>query len=330
MEAILFGNGFNLLTKNENLNPPSWTELLTHLSKNESPVLEDIPPVLQYEQVYLNRAEDKKESELKDEIKKKLSGFGSNVFYDRLLKLGVTALLTTNYDHAFYRKYETQIVAKNHKETTYSIKRWKKVRIDDTDYTIFHIHGDIDHKKSIMLGLEHYGGSLAKVQDYVKGYFTEKTEDNKIHQDMDGRFSIYKRLTSQPATDSTKEKFEPDRYGFTDNGTGLISWIDAFFFSNLHIIGFGMDFSEIDIWWLLSRRARLMKKGSINNRIYYYSTDPIPENKESRSRNMLLEQMGVKVVYHTQPLINGEKGPNYNDIYFEQIENIRKNINKEG
>lgn len=48
--------------------------------------------------------------------------------------------------------------------------------------------------------------------------------------------------------------------------------------TDVHIIGFGMDFSEIDIWWLLSKRARLMRamsktlKGRISFATKYFIT----------------------------------------------------------
>ncbi len=34
--------------------------------------------------------------------KRRLSAIKSNEFYDKILKLGVTSFLTTNYDHAIY------------------------------------------------------------------------------------------------------------------------------------------------------------------------------------------------------------------------------------
>lgn len=45
MDAILFGNGFNLLSKD----CPSWQELLTSISDREnSPILNEIPPTLHF------------------------------------------------------------------------------------------------------------------------------------------------------------------------------------------------------------------------------------------------------------------------------------------
>lgn len=93
MDAILYGNGFNLLSEN----CPSWQELLTNISdKDRSPILNGIPPTLQYEQVYLaphssfsNISDGEDETKLKKAVKRRLSAIKSNEFYDRLLKLGV-------------------------------------------------------------------------------------------------------------------------------------------------------------------------------------------------------------------------------------------------
>lgn len=324
MDAILYGNGFNLLSEN----CPSWQELLTNISdKDQSPILNGIPPTLQYEQVYLaphssfsNISDGEDETKLKEAVKRRLSAIKSNEFYDRLLKLGVTSFLTTNYDHAIYDNVENRVIDKNYAEKIYSIKRWKKVNINNSDYTIFQFHGDITNVRSIMLGLDHYGGALARIQDYVKGYFTEKIEDKKKRINSEGEFSISKRLTSQI-------EFDPIKYGFTDNGTQLVSWIDAFFFANLHIIGITLDFSEIDIWWLLSRRARLLKNGYIKNQVYYYPTFPMSEIHYHLPKLRLLERMGVKVVYHKQTL-DIEKGyADYPKIYNEQIDNMERLVN---
>lgn len=324
MDAILYGNGFNLLSEN----CPSWQELLTNISdKDQSPIINGIPPTLQYEQVYLaphssfsNISDGEDETKLKEAVKRRLSAIKSNEFYDRLLKLGVTSFLTTNYDHAIYDNVENRVIDKNYAEKIYSIKRWKKVNINNSDYTIFQFHGDITNVRSIMLGLDHYGGALARIQDYVKGYFTEKIEDKKKRINSEGEFSISKRLTSQI-------EFDPIKYGFTDNGTQLVSWIDAFFFANLHIIGITLDFSEIDIWWLLSRRARLLKNGYIKNQVYYYPTFPMSEIHYHLPKLRLLERMGVKVVYHKQTL-DIEKGyTDYPKIYNEQIDNMERLIN---
>ena len=104
--AILFGNGFNLLSKG----CPSWHDLLVGISdKGNTPILEDIPPTLQYEQVYLSPSttfsdlsHENEETKLKDAVKRRLAKLSTNAFYESLKSLNVNIFLTTNYDHAFY------------------------------------------------------------------------------------------------------------------------------------------------------------------------------------------------------------------------------------
>ena len=87
-----------------------------------------------------------------------------------------------------------------------------------------------------------------------------------------------------------------------------------------------LDFSEIDIWWLLSRRARLSKSNLIRNKIYYYSTYPLSESQSQNSKLNLLEELGVEVVYHniTQDIETGTV--DYNQIYNCQLDSLEKNL----
>lgn len=117
MDAILYGNGFNLLSKD----CPSWQELLTNISdRDKSPILNGIPPTLQYVQVYLapnspfiSLSEGEDETKLKEAVKRKLKAIRTNEFYENLLNLGVSTFLTTNYDHAIYDNLEDSIIDKN-------------------------------------------------------------------------------------------------------------------------------------------------------------------------------------------------------------------------
>lgn len=321
--AILFGNGFNLLSKG----CPSWHDLLIGISdKGNIPILEEIPPTLQYEQVYLSPSStfsdlshENEETKLKDAVKRRLVKLSTNAFYESLKSLDVNLFLTTNYDHAFYDNNLKKIREYDNTEKLYSIRRWKSICDDGKNICLYSIHGDIGRTSSIMLGLDHYGGALAKVQDYVKGNYRRIQKVNGkdyVHPQVP---SIRKRL---------KEKIEisPLEYGFKNSGFGLVSWIDSFFFTNLHIIGITLDFSEIDIWWLLSRRARLLKSKLVTNKIFYYPTFPISEIHYHLPKLRLLERLGVQIVYHklTQDIETGII--DYPSIYNIQINNLKNNL----
>ena len=76
-----------------------------------------------------------------------------------------------------------------------------------------------------MLGYDHYAGNLQKIRNYITA---------SIRHDNQRLESIIKSDRRDP------ESLE-----------NPISWVDLFLTRNVHILGFGLDFSELDIWWLL-------------------------------------------------------------------------------
>lgn len=115
-------------------------------------------------------------------------------------------------------------------------------------------------------------------------------------------------------------------YGIEPSSTGLYSWIDAFFFRNLHIIGFALEFCESDIWWLLVKRARLIKKNGtlIQNKIFYYVTDPF--HLIEKHKIDYLRTLDVEIVLHDH--LGGIDGTEveYKAIYSSQISNLEHNL----
>lgn len=321
--VILFGNGLNLLSDG----CPTWGELLKDISnKDNYPILDGIPMNLQYEQVYLSPkasfselSNESDEFKLKTAVKRRLRKIKSNPFYNEILKLDVDIFLTTNYDHTLYRGKGCKVLEKDSHEKLYSIRRWKKVVINKREKFIYHIHGDISGVSSIVLGLDHYGGSLAKIQDFVKGNYYREIKSKSSKKTYPKVPSILHRISSG-------DTLNPVDYGFTDSGTGLLSWIDAFFFKDIHIIGLSLDFSEIDIWWLLSRRARYMKSHSVNNSIFYYPTFPMSEIQTQLSKLRLLERLKVNIVHHKQTSDIETGNPCYEKIYEEQIGNLKSGL----
>mgnify|MGYP006974591706 FL=1 len=85
---------------------------------------------------------------------------------------------------------------------------------------VWYAHGEVSNTKSIMLGYDHYCGSLAKINDYIKGKYDYPGTKDKVPS-IEQKLELWKN-----------EKVEVLR-------RSLISWIDLFFFSDLHIIGLG-------------------------------------------------------------------------------------------
>ena len=289
--AVLFGNGLNLLNGGI-----SWSNLLKNISSGT--LLTGIPNTLQYETIILATEfylyeplidangdslitsdgeelfviDKPAEEEVKNKIKKALENFKSNFAYERLGRLNVEHYITTNYDHTLYNQLCKDTFKKgdsNNTESLYSIRRKFGLKSKDgKSKFIWPIHGTIQHPKSIMLGLDHYCGSVGKINDFIKG---------KYEYSADGESRHFKDLIARLKNQECENP---------------LSWIDLFFTHDIHMIGLGLQFEEIDLWWILNRRQRYIKRYDneklITNKIYFYGN-------VGNKKKALLERLGVTV-----------------------------------
>ncbi len=287
--SLLLGNGFN--RNNYKGDIIDWPGLY----RKEKSIKTD-NCTLQYEYARLKNKE--KDNEFKKRLMDrvieplKLENLKESIncieeFGDLLKEHRIHNLLTTNVDACF----ETILTAKNgyientnsqFDEEIYSIRRKKTFIKDDHELNLWKIHGDLDTIASVSLGFDQYGGSIAKMYDYSRGEYISK--DTPIKCDV----SIEKKLLN------------PEKY---DD----ISWIELFFKSNLYIACFGLDYSEIDIWWLLNERKRLMEdKGApvVNKIFYLYNSydngekgkDKKNKAKAFRIKKKLLKSLNVECI----------------------------------
>jgi hypothetical protein len=100
----------------------------------------------------------------------------------------------------------------------------------------------------------------------------------------------------------------------------VYSWVDFFFFADIHILGFAFGFDEMHLWWLLSKRSRLSDAtGRELGRIRYYGQRQI-QGEKSQSEDMkrdALSRLGVEV-------IEIEHAPNYWEHYRKAVAEILK------
>jgi hypothetical protein len=309
VKTIFFGNGLNYLSENS----ISWKQLLDKIKGDNLFDSGKLPNTMIYERSIIGNPISfdtltKKEGAIKKEIADMLRDFPSNVYYGMLAELNAENYLTTNYDYAsleYYINNKSCKVVNKSTEDIYSIRRYKEVVQDGKLRSrIWHIHGEIDVPPSIMLGLDQYCGSIGKIDDYVKG----KYDFQKAGQFIKAN-SIISKLNGENSFDS-------------------ISWIELFFNSTVHIIGFGLDFSEIDVWWILNKRARFKLdsnlRKAIKNKIYYYTTfkdsDKDEEKELIKSQNEMLRTLDVEVV----PIKLNGTVTQYEDVYSQIFDLIRK------
>jgi len=149
-----------------------------------------------------------------------------------------------------------------------------------------------------------------------------------------------------------------------DNNDGS-TWVDIFLTNDIYILGAGLDFEELDIWWLLSYRNRKMiekisleGKNNINNpvddnKIMYididseeYDGSKIPQEssnldellskneksvnavikkKKNKAKLSMLKTFGVEII--TFPLDNSDKQyQNACDAYADVIKYFREEL----
>ena len=275
--ALLVGNGVNLLGLNQSF---SWRELLRAL-KTIFGINVDLdnafkPFPLAFDE--MNHAKSgennfrSKQRILKQQIRAEIENQiqnvnGYNDYHRRLASLKYDDILTTNYDYSLQKSLRPDFVekkndyARNKQERKFSLKR--SYKLPNTKTLFWHIHGEIldsriynnnnnndryYHEESIMIGYEHYSSYLQKIQENIKGKSGTQKPDNQ---------SLMVRLKSN-ATDKR------------------LFWTDIFFTHNIDIVGFGFDFSENHLWWLINYRANAMREQNprheiiINNKIRYY------------------------------------------------------------
>ncbi|WP_449432064.1 SIR2 family protein [Pseudomonas putida] len=174
-------------------------------------------------------------------------------------------ILTTNYDFTIEEAFVGPLYSPDFifPESRYSLFR----RYQAGSKQVWHVHGDSHRPGSMVLGYDQYAGSLQKIRNYV----TEGVDIKKLGY----------RLSS------------PVKSGILDFTANRRphSWVDHFLRDHLHIVGLGMDFTEIDLWWLLlHKRRRLHQTG----KVFYYQAGIKPS--EDTPVTSLMKSLNVEVV----------------------------------
>lgn len=282
MNTILFGNGLNLLN-----GTTSWDKLVHGIDDSS------IPNTLQYEAKIMKLTSKKEdfsknsELSLKKEIATEMSKYMSNEIYRHLASIdNVDHYVTTNYDEVMEHTLNSigyKTINWVRRETAYSLRRRIVLANEGKEKLLWHCHGEIFAPPTIMLGLDQYCGSVGRISEYLSGKY--KFKDGK--------------------DDVIVPKMSERLHG--DFGQ-INSWVDLFFISNVYIVGFSLLYEETDIWWVLTRRMRLIKQGKkINNRIIFFGD--VKEGKEE-----LFRSLGVEVYKHKSVIKNNDYWPFYREV----------------
>ncbi|WP_144938119.1 SIR2 family protein [Pseudomonas alabamensis] len=175
-------------------------------------------------------------------------------------------ILTTNYDFTIEEAFVGPLYrpAFLYPESRYSLFRRYQAGAKD----VWHIHGDSARPSSMVLGYDQYAGSLQKIRNYVTAGVRIKTLDHPL---------------SSPVKTGVVD-FESNR--------SIYSWVDHFLRDHLHIVGLGMDFTEIDLWWLLLHKRRRTNQ---TGKIFYYQVGLAPA--DDTGVTSLMKSLNVEVIH---------------------------------
>lgn len=96
--------------------------------------------------------------------------------------------------------------------------------------------------------------------------------------------------------------------------------------SDVYIVGLGLDYSEIDLWWLLDRRQRMVRGEGVmkQNKIVYFVTKDFKNlSPQENAKVCLLERLGVQCRYTS---ITPGNAKDYMAAYQEIVDMIEKEI----
>jgi len=270
--AAFVGNGANLVSDNG----ASWSALLNKLAGtpktvHEKEVRDAKPFTLWFEEI----ASKTKKKNLKKSVAMALkNGLEPNSIHTEIMALGFENVLTTNYDYNLESStkdiWKSNIAAP---ETYFSLFR----RRSFGDKHVWHIHGELSNVGSIMLGHQQYSGYTNKIGNFLSdGVATESKARNK--RPYLSKYSGKKSRTK----------------GDVEN------WVDVFLESEVHMIGFGLDYTENHLWHLIMEKRRLRKKDrkAVGRAIFHRCSDRM-QSTEDEARLSILKALDVKVIEHT-------------------------------
>lgn len=267
MEKTLFlGNGLNRTLDNG----LSWAEVMRELGSTCCSE-ECVPFPIEFEEMAANngctigrRAADPY-VELRSLLAEEIMGLGlgSNKCHGAFRDLNMDHVITTNYDLIFDSIFAPEKVITNPGSSRNILKPISRTQTTD----FFHAHGIAQWKNTLCLGHEHYASLMGKIRD---------------------------------------EFYSKDNEGATENLTPLVTgnrpckhiWPELLFTTDVAIVGLGLDYCEIDLWWLLSMRAALFQPSNNltayeNEIIYYWVDTGVPLSPYEQGKHRALRALSV-------------------------------------
>lgn len=261
-KTILYGNGVNLLGGG-----PSWDGILKLISKRDS-----LPQIqsntLKYEYIILPQEEGKayllKHGRSLLKINGSLASFRINT--EEKLKKTLSAELLKRGPSYFYDKL-VELDADNYITTNYELFLPQKFGVSSqrskTDLIYRHLCLDKGEQHKTFWNIH---GDTSSPQDIILG--------------LSGYCEYVAKINCHLS--KSNEVIAP-------------CWVNLLFTTDVHILGLGLGYEEVDLWNILTTRKRNKRSnpGICKNRIYYYA---IRDKSYDYGKMELLKALDVNVV----------------------------------
>lgn len=255
--VLLLGNGILKLCGGI-----SWEQLLEGIQNRKVPAAEikKVPYCMQPELLSSAEAEV-----IRRQVGEKMSASAPCISpqLEKLLALDFDCILTTNYTYEvetiltggrwnerMRRKCLRVVHGSSHVHHNLSIC-YQIPRTDRPPVQVWHIHGDAMRHASLILSYYSYAAAMFKLQEYNKQL---------------GNTLLEYQQAGKPLP--------------------VHSWLDWFLAGDVYTVGYGFDFSEIDLWWALERKKR--EKANVG-RLYHLNL----EEKMPADNKSMLEALGA-------------------------------------
>lgn len=231
---LLVGNGPNRLSAGG----VSWAELMHSLREAAGMRPEghrQKPFPLHFEEIrnaWRARNAGATEAAFLRRVATAMAALRPNDIHRRLTWLAASDILTTNFDDCLERSLANTAIVANFDTHESKHNLFRRSRIGRRHF--WHLHGDIFRPNSVLLGHDRYVESAAHIRRYCDPSLGVPF---KAHP-----------LPLRAVFRAADVRLDPRKPH---------SWVDLFLLRDVHVVGFGLDYTEVDLWYLLSLRQRL-------------------------------------------------------------------------
>ena len=269
--TLIIGNGINRFSRSDN---SSWENLLLEMARRQGvkiniDSLREMSNAEIYDILDLSKPKEDRKS-LQEMFSELMADWSPGPHHETLMnwaKNKGNPAITVNFDENLSDSISASfhLTCGNKPEPGFTdIYPWRsyfstrEINSPDKEFGIWHAHGMKKYPRSIRLGLTHYIESLGRARDW---------------------------------TSNKKHSFKAFASGQSQEWIGMHSWLQAFFFNDIIMIGFRLKKDEIFFRWLLFERARLYKEiPKIAKKTWYF----VEERKDNHLRKAFFEMLDIE------------------------------------